>query len=66
MPHEKLLKDDILKYLRKKGNPVTFSLLYEEFKGHSKNGIRLTVYRLVKDGLVAKASDTRPVSYKAK
>ena len=66
MPREKSLKDDILEYLKKKGNPVTFPLLYKEFKGYSKNGIRVTVYRLVKEGLVAKASDTRLVSYKAK
>jgi Fe2+ or Zn2+ uptake regulation protein len=66
MPRDKMLKDDILQYLKEKGNPVTFHSLYDEFKSHSKSGIRVTVYRLVRNGLVAKASDKRPVSYKAK
>jgi len=66
MSHDSLLKDDILRYLKQKGNPVTFNSLYDRFKSHSKGGIRITVYRLVRSGLVTKASDKRPVSYKAK
>jgi hypothetical protein len=60
------LKNNILDYLEKTKRAVPFSVLYQNFPAHTKNGIRVSIYRLVKEGLVEKASQVRPVTYKAK
>jgi hypothetical protein len=66
MPRERMLKDDILKYLKETGRPVSFPSLYDQFKSRPKSSIRVAVYRLVTEGLVVKVSHKPPVSYKAK
>jgi len=63
---EGTLKENILRYLKKSKTAVPFSMLYKNFPSHTKSGIRVSIYRLINDGLVKKVSHERPVTYKAK
>jgi hypothetical protein len=60
------LKDNILRYLKDSKTAVPFSVLYKNFPAHTKNGIRVSIYKLMKEGLVEKVSHERPVTYRAK
>jgi predicted MarR family transcription regulator len=62
----KTLKTNILDYLRKSKKAVPLSELYKSFSENTKNGIRVSIYKLVDEGLVEKTSKERPVTYRAK
>ncbi len=57
----------ILKYeiLNELATPRTLSELYERFNTYTKSGIRGTVYKLMRDGLVRRIGEGRDVRYVA-